>query len=164
MLGKLSYRQLILCVMLASMGALAGAYIAQYGFAMKPCILCLYQRVPYFVILALAFPALFLARKAQAILLILCAIAAFSDVGIAAYHVAVEQKLIVQETSCAEDVAPSNSIEELRAQLMGTPHVACDKPQFVFLGISMAGWNLLYSLGLALFILLFLRKNNNSET
>ena len=39
--------------------ALANAYIAEYGFGLEPCILCLYQRVPYAVAGVLGLAALF---------------------------------------------------------------------------------------------------------
>ncbi len=40
--------------------ALANAYIAQYAFGQEPCVLCLYQRVPYAVAGVLGLAALFL--------------------------------------------------------------------------------------------------------
>jgi len=36
-------------VFAAAVFALGNAYTAQYAFDLEPCILCLYQRVPYVV-------------------------------------------------------------------------------------------------------------------
>ncbi|HEY9164284.1 MAG TPA: disulfide bond formation protein B, partial [Magnetovibrio sp.] len=36
-------------------GALVMAYVAQYGFDLEPCILCLYQRIPYALVAILGF-------------------------------------------------------------------------------------------------------------
>jgi disulfide bond formation protein DsbB len=41
---------------------------------------------------------------------------------------------------------------------MNAPLVRCDQVQFSFIGISMAGWNAILSLGGAIVILLLARK------
>ena len=38
--------------------ALLGAFVAQYGFGLRPCILCLVQRVPFALALALGLTGL----------------------------------------------------------------------------------------------------------
>ena len=49
--------------------------------------------------------------------------------------------------------------EELLRQITHAPLVRCDEVQFRFLGISMAGWNAILSLGgAALILLLSLRS------
>ena len=43
----LNGRLILLAILAASMGALGMAYVAEVVFGLEPCILCLYQRVPY---------------------------------------------------------------------------------------------------------------------
>jgi disulfide bond formation protein DsbB len=50
------------------------------------------------------------------------------------------------------------STEELLRQITHAPLIRCDEVQLRFLGISMAGWNAILSLGGAALILLLTRK------
>ena len=43
-----------LAILAVSIGSLAMAFAAQYLFGLDPCILCLYQRIPYAVTVVLA--------------------------------------------------------------------------------------------------------------
>ena len=49
-------------------------------------------------------------------------------------------------TTCAS-TARGASTADLLKEIMNTPLVRCDQVQFSFLGISMAGWNAILSLG-----------------
>ena len=64
--------------------------------------------------------------------------------GIAAYHVGVEQHWWQGPTACAGGTIPSSFAEMQR--MMSTPIVPCDKPAWTLLGISMAGYNAVFSL------------------
>jgi disulfide bond formation protein DsbB len=68
--------------------------------------------------------------------------------GIAAFHVGVEQHWWTGTPGCGVP-ATSNSIEEMRAQIMAAPVVRCDQVAWSLFGISMAGYNILISLVLA---------------
>lgn len=145
-------------LLLFSIFSLLGANIAEYGFGLLPCHLCLYQRVPHYIILPLMVMALLLQKYTNIYmwLTILGSILILVGAGIAMYHVGVEQGIIVMETSCADMIIPSTgSLEEMRQQLLATPGVPCDKPQFLFLNISMAGWNFICSsiVGVVTFIM-----------
>ncbi|PIR34413.1 MAG: hypothetical protein COV36_00890 [Alphaproteobacteria bacterium CG11_big_fil_rev_8_21_14_0_20_44_7] len=52
-------------------------------------------------------------------------------------------------------------MEDLRAQILEAPIVRCDEPTWFFLGLSMAGWNVLYSGGLFLLALASLWKRKS---
>ena len=136
-----------LFLFLFSVMALSGAYISQYVFGMEPCILCLYQRIPYFVIILLSGIAIFL-KKLQSLrifLVFLCSISLLVGGGTAFFHVGVEQGKFSLSDGCEVGGEAPSTIEEMTTQLLGKPNVPCNKPQFVFLGISMAGWNFLFS-------------------
>lgn len=133
----------------ASIAALAGALISQFGFGLHPCKLCLYQRVPYGVVIALITGLLFykdIARPRFAFAVIGAIFAAGAV--IAFYHAGVEYKWWEGTGGCTGSGTP-DSIDALRAMIQEAAMVRCDEPAFMFLGLSMAGWNVLYSLGLA---------------
>lgn len=140
--------------------ALLSAYISQYGFRMQPCILCLYQRVPYAIIIllgaiALAFKRYYTIEKLALWLII----AAFLiGAGIAAYHVGVEQGVFILSTACDDLSTTPDSVEAMMRQLLTKEAVPCDKPQFVLFGLSMAAWNMAYALCCAGYMIIEVMK------
>jgi disulfide bond formation protein DsbB len=108
-------------------------------------MLCLYQRIPFFVVLVISLISLFLKGKLRLLLVALCGVILLIGSVVAFYHVGVEQGVFELSSGCEDTLAAPSTIEEMTAQILGKPHVPCDKPQFVFLGISMAGWNFLFS-------------------
>ena len=136
-----------LIVAAVSAATLGAAFIAQYGFGLQPCELCLWQRWPYAVAILLGLGAALLPRR-RAPLLGLAALSFASGGGIAIFHVGVEQHWWQGLASCSGAPTP-NSIEALRTQLMTAPVSRCVEPAFRFLGLTMAGWNVLWSALLA---------------
>ncbi|MCE9508427.1 MAG: disulfide bond formation protein B, partial [Alphaproteobacteria bacterium] len=128
-----------------------------------PCILCLYQRVPYFANIAfgaLAFLASFRYPRIVTLFLWLAAASFFIGAAIAGFHVGVEQGWWKGLSSCGGDILPENvSIEELRKALTQQPIVRCDKPAWTLFGVSMAGYNYAMSILLACGVVYLLRKN-----
>ena len=139
----------------ASVMALAGAFAAQYGLDLEPCVLCIYQRWPHAVVIALA--ALALAAPdgpARIGLLGLAGLALLLGAGVAGYHVGVEQHWWRGSQACTANIGGAASLEELKAQIMAAPIVRCDEIAWSFLGVSMAGYNFLLSMGAGGFALL----------
>lgn len=147
-----------LFLLLFSAASLATAYTSQYGFGMEPCILCLYQRIPFFAVLVLSFISLFIKNKFRLALVALCGIALLIGAGIAFFHVGVEIGKFHTEVECGIEGNVPTTFEEMTTQIMGKPNVPCDKPQFVFLGISMAGWNFLFSASVGLITLIMVGR------
>lgn len=137
-------------VMAASVGALAIAYTAQYGFAKEPCALCLYQRLPYAVtgvlgLLALAVPP----GRPRAAVVALCGAVFLAGAGIAFYHVGVQQHWWAAITACGGPPATELTPEQMLAQLrQGAPR-PCDRIEWAVFGISAAAYNVVASLALA---------------
>lgn len=140
-------------VLLACLTALAGALTAQFEFGLQPCILCLYQRVPFVFSAILAAIALMfrLPPRRQGLLLALCALAFLINTGIAGFHVGVEQHWWAGTDTCTGGQPGAASISDLQAQLSAKPPARCDEIQWSLFGISMAGFNVPFSAGLALF-------------
>ncbi len=140
-----------LAILAVSAGALVTAYTAQYAFGMEPCILCLYQRVPYaatglLAILALGLPE---GGRVRAAIAALCSAVFLIGAGIAFYHVGVEQHWWVSAASCGGPGAGEMTIETLRTQLMQKQPKACDEINWTVFGVSIASYNVAVSLFLA---------------
>jgi len=145
----------------AAAGALVVALISQYGFDLQPCVLCIWQRWPYVAAIALAAAAVALRRSPAAATALtgLAVLAVLASGGIGAFHVGVEQGWWEGTDGCGS-VASTDDLATLRAQIMNAPIVRCDEVAFSLLGISMAGWNALFALGVALVAIRAMLKSN----
>ena len=147
-------RDPIFVVLMFSIAILAAVFTAQYGFGLRPCQLCLYQRVPYglTIFLALLALGLRLGARLSGLVLLLCAAAFLGDAGIALYHVGVEQHWWAGPSSCSGGLGTVRSVEDLAALLSKPIDIpSCDKVAWSLFGISMAGYNLLAGIALAAF-------------
>ena len=127
--------------------ALLGAYISQYGFGLRPCELCLLQRHPYFLVIALSVITwkihnIRLLRILLATVTLLFAV----ETGIAGYHAGVEKGMFPGPSACTGGDTSQMTLDELRANILNSEVVACDQPAIEILGITMAGANMVYAL------------------
>lgn len=133
--------------------ALGAAFVAQYGFGLAPCPLCVWQRWPYAAAIAIGIAALAWRRGGGAFA-VLAALAFATTAGIAVFHVGVEEGYWRGLESCSA-VSTPDSLEALRAEIMGQQPARCDQVAWSFLGLSIAGWNVVYA-GLAAILMLTL--------
>lgn len=147
-------------ILAASVAVLAGAFLFQYAGGLAPCVLCIYQRYPYGVAIALSALALILANgRTRGAALLACAAAFLVGAGFAVFHIGVEQHWWQGTAACTGgDAGPAGSLEALRAQIMAAPVVRCDQIAWSLFGISMAGYNALISSALALVSLVAARR------
>ena len=134
---------------------LAGAYGSEIWGGLHPCEMCWWQRYAHFAGLGLALVSLLLrsAPDRGRSFVWLAALAILASGGIGAYHAGVEAGIFEGLTSCSTTSSTGLSSDELLKTIMAAPIVRCDEIQFVFLGISMAGWNAILSILGALSIL-----------
>lgn len=135
-------------------GMLGFAYYMEYVEHLMPCILCLYQRPPHFAAAGLGMLALLTAgegpKTLPRVFLGLGALALLTGAGIAAFHTGVELHWWKGLAECGGTLAPlSTNVDILMQGMKATKIVACDQASWVFLGLSMAAWNAVMSLGLA---------------
>lgn len=132
---------------------LAGAYGFQYIGGLPPCTLCYWQRTPYAATIVLGLVAAFFRGKPQHVMMLLMAALFFANGALAAYHAGVEWKLLPGPSACSGSGVPSESLEDLKRRLAGTHIVRCDEAPWVFLGLSLAGWNAVAAIGLGVLAL-----------
>ncbi len=159
-----------LTALAASLAMLAIAHAFETFGGLAPCALCLRAREVYWVAAGLALAGMLVTRMAAgarwrwAFDAALAAVFAFG-VGLAVYHSGVEWKWWPGPTACSGG-GGSVSAGQM-ADLLGGAKIAppaCDKAAWVFLGLSMAGWNALASLGLTALSLLAVRHEKRKPS
>jgi disulfide bond formation protein DsbB len=150
---------LIIFITILSGAALCVAYIAEYHFGLKPCVLCMYERIPYFTVVISAVISLFI-KKARPLIIKLCGVALLIGALISVYHVGVEQHIFEGTRECNANTKPV-TLEQLKAELLSDKPPSCSEAAFTFLAISFAGWNSIFSLFLC--IVVYLRLKNDPE-
>jgi disulfide bond formation protein DsbB len=137
------------------LATILGAYFFQYVLGYQPCPLCLEQRIPYYVAIPLAFVlGLAALRKATPRQLVLGGLAVLTllmlvSAALGAYHAGVEWKLWAGPADCTGSGAQLGSTADMLRRMNSEIVVQCDVAAWRFLGISLAGYNVLISLALA---------------
>lgn len=133
---------------------MAGALGSQYIGGLYPCEMCHWQRWPHDVAIVAALFA-FGTRQAQLsrLLVLVAAIAILTSGAIGVFHAGVEYGWWQGLTSCST-TASGVTLEAI----MSAPIVRCDAPQWTLFGISLAGFNALFSISGAVVIFRLLAK------
>lgn len=147
--GDGASRAAALGVLLVAAATIAGALASQHVFGLVPCKLCLWQRWPYYLGVPLAALTAAAPGRARPLGLALLALLFLGSAGLAAYHAGAEWALWAGPSDCGGGTAPAASVEDLLKGLETTRVVSCTEAAWRFLGLSLAGWNALVSLGLA---------------
>jgi len=131
-----------------------GAYYFQYVLGYRPCPLCLEQRFAYYFAIPLAAMILLgvtVGSSRKVMLLALLAIVAVMlwNAGLGAYHSGVEWHWWPGPQDCSGATPNFGAGGSLIDQINRTRVVRCDEAAWRFLGLSLAGYNVLISLLLA---------------
>jgi len=133
-----------------------GALVSQFGFGLYPCEMCHWQRWPHQAAIVLALLALLLRANDRAMraltLLAALAIAISGLIGI--FHAGVEYGWWEGLTTCSTSQSGPVTLDSI----MAAPLIRCDVPQWTLAGISLAGFNAIFSLAGAGLVLTLLRR------
>jgi disulfide bond formation protein DsbB len=143
-----------LAVAVIAAATLAGAWFFQLVLDIRPCPLCLEQRYAYYLAVPLgALVALAASRGVPGPVLLaglaLLALATLANAWLGGYHAGVEWGLWQGPTDCTGPVGNLGSAGNLLERLDTVKVIRCDEVQWRFLGLSLAGYNVLISLLMA---------------
>ncbi len=140
-------------IALGAAATILGAWFFEYVLGYVPCPLCLQQRIAYYIAIPLA--AIVAAgaraqwpRNLLVAGLAIIAVAMAVNAGLGVYHSGVEWKWWLGPQSCGAgfgDLGSGNLLERAQSARV----VKCDEAAWRFLGLSLAGYNVLISLALA---------------
>ena len=142
----MSEKKSVLLAGLGSFGLLIGAFLFQYVGEMPPCKMCYWQRYPHAAAVIIAALILLTGNSGIAILGLLLTLL---TAAIGGFHAGVEQSWWDGPQTCTSSAIDNLSTEELLTQIMSAPMARCDEISWQMFGISMAGWNMILSLCLA---------------
>jgi disulfide bond formation protein DsbB len=146
----LTLRQAALAVALGAAATIGGALVFEHVFGYVPCKLCLIQRNPYYLAIPLGILAALLPPRWTRSGLWLLALVFVVSATLGAYHSGVEWGLFAGPSDCGGGAgAGAGNVGDFLNQLQNTRVVSCTEAAWRFLGLSLAGWNVLISLGLA---------------
>jgi disulfide bond formation protein DsbB len=131
-------------VLIATAGSLA-LLLGAFGFQLAgyaPCHLCWLQRYPHMAAVALGLAALALPGRLWPAL---GGLAALTTAGLGAYHTGVERGWWEGPQTCTSGGVGGLSAEELLAQINAAPLIRCDEVAWALAGVSMASWNMIFS-------------------
>lgn len=149
--------------LLLPLALMAGALGSQFIGGLVPCEMCHWQRWPHYTAIALAVLAFVVPdAAARRIAVALAALAILTSGAIGVFHAGVEYHWWQGITACAlpPGSGGGGSTSDVLARILKTPVIACDVPQWRLMGISLAGFNALFSLagGVTILGLLMQRK------
>lgn len=158
--------------LLASLAMLGAAHAFERFAGLAPCNLCLKQREVYWGAVAVALTATLWhllsrgSRGTPRIAAFLLAVVFTTGAITALFHMGGELHWWTLPATCV-GAAGDVDLESLTALALGTappPRLpTCDEVAWSFLGLSMAGWNVLISAALAVFSLLAAKRPKDAR-
>lgn len=138
----------------AATATLAGAWFFELVLGLPPCPLCLDQRVPYYIAVPLGLAVGLLARNPSMTRYARVGLAALSvamliGAGYGVYHSGIEWGFWEGPAACAAGgpaALPGDILSSLKS---ATRVVPCNEAAWRFLGLSLAGYNVLIAGALA---------------
>ena len=136
----------------ASAAVLGAALLSQYWGGLAPCELCLLERAPWWIAMGIAIATLLFTRQlALPVTAMLLALVFIASTALGFYHVGVEQHWFRGPTACTSSSGVPQTLAELKQMLARTQTVMCDQVQWSLAGISLAGWNFIASVMIAIY-------------
>ena len=140
---------------------LASAFVIEYAMGYKPCKLCIYERIPYFLSILLIFQIL-LIKKFERISLLLLSLVFVVSFVLAFYHFGIEQGFFQESIACTTNGLSNELTKEQILENLKQNNISCKDVSFKFLGLSLAAINSIFSIALSvIFVRLFINYGKN---
>ena len=129
--------------------SLVAALYVEYILGFKPCILCIYQRIPYAIALLISLIVFFVGNRN--IFLIILGLTFFAGILLSGYHVSIEKGFIEPIFSCTGENIKALEKEEILKSLNNI-QPDCKDVDFSIFGVSLATLNFIISFVLTIVI------------
>ena len=134
------------------------AFFVEYVLGFEPCILCLYQRAPYYLLMLIGIMGLVF--KDSKHLIYLALLVFLGSIILAGYHSGIEREWFNPTSTCNPgfNIPADASVDEIREMLYDAPIATCTRAAFKIFGVSMTEWNLILNICLFLGTIWFVRR------
>lgn len=150
-----------IAILFVNILVILSALFIEFFLKVKPCILCIYQRYPYYIITFLSL-IYFLKKDLKILLILLIILTSLANIILSTYHVGIETGLIEETTSCKTSLNNNLSKDAILKQLESNLASSCKEVNFKLFGFSLASINIILSLILTTIyykIYLWMKKN-----
>ena len=132
-------------ILFLSIFALAGAFFIEYILGHKPCNLCLIQRVPYILVIALVI-LVWIFKNFEKNVFFLLSIVFLLAALLAFYHFGIEQGFIEESAVCNIEQNSNDLTKEDLLKELNSTRISCKDVDFKIFGFSLATINAFISL------------------
>ncbi len=136
-------------ILTLSFFSLIAALYVEYILGFKPCILCIYQRIPYAIAILISLIAFLIGNRN--ILLIILGLTFLAGILLSGYHVSIEKGIIEPLFSCTGENIKALEKEEILKSLNNI-QPDCKDVDFSIFGVSLATLNFIISFVLTIVI------------
>ena len=150
-----------IAILFVNILVILSALFIEFFLKVKPCILCIYQRYPYYIITFLSL-IYFLKKDLKILLILLIILTSLASIILSTYHVGIETGLIEETTSCKTSLNNNLSKDAILKQLESNLASSCKEVNFKLFGFSLASINIILSIILTTIyykIYLWIKKN-----
>ena len=142
-------------LIVVSVSSLGFVFYLEVFQGLPPCALCLYQRIPYYSVAGISLLGVLVTGNSKHVhianmLALLCVLAFLAGSALALFHVGVENTWWQGTTGCGGSGLQATDFEDLKKTIMEAPTANCREILWEYRGISLATWNLLWSIFLTL--------------
>ena len=142
-------KKFYIIILTLSFFSLIAALYVEYILGFKPCILCIYQRIPYAIAILISLTAFFIGNRS--ILLIILGLTFLASILLSGYHVSIEKGFIDPIFSCTGENIKALEKEEILKSLNNI-QPDCKDVDFSIFGVSLATLNFIISFVLTIVI------------
>ena len=142
-------KKFYIIILTLSFFSLIAALYVEYILGFKPCILCIYQRIPYAIAILISLSAFLIGNRN--ILLIILGLTFLAGILLSGYHVSIEKGIIEPLFSCTGENIKALEKEEILKSLNNI-QPDCKDVDFSIFGVSLATLNFIISFVLTIVI------------
>ena len=148
-MSQIKYKLQINLILIFSILSILFAFYVEYILGHKPCNLCLFQRLPYILIIFLIV-LLLIFRNFERLMFLFLSIIFLSGALLALYHFGIEQGIFSESFVCKGDDNDSTLNKEEILKQLKIRQISCKDVTFTMLGVSLATINTFVSTILAI--------------
>ena len=154
----LKLKNLYLLITAISIFTLLSAVYIEYILGVKPCVLCIYQRVPYMIAIFFCFYGYYNLKNKLWIYLLV--ITFLLSAILSGYHVGIENNIFKEFSGCTSNNTDIINKDELLNSLKET-QPNCKDVTFKLLGFSLATINIFLSIIIVILIIKTIKNEKN---